>query len=202
MLEVVERILYYAAFTGQALLIVIGVKAIMSQKDKLAGAVFILGGVIGLNVIAGRTVFGFLVGPTVLALSILSWFLIEAYKDSSREKRRYYRAEVSWPVVVFTPSGPVAGVTQNLSLGGALVRCPDVPEMEDIFRLVIKPAARQALQVNAEKVWSDTLVSEDFMPKGMGVSFRFAANDEDRQLIGKAISKHIRAREVFMDLLG
>ena len=50
-------------------------------------------------------------------------------------------------------------------------------------------AARQALRVNAEKVWSGTLVSEDLMPKGMGVSFRFAANDEDRQLIGKAFGK-------------
>ena len=198
MLEVIEKILYCAAFTGQALLIVIGVKAIMRQKDKLAGAVFILGGVIGLNVLVGRTVVGFLVGPAVLALSMLSWFLIETFKDSSREKRRYYRAEISWPVVVFTRSGPVAGVTQNLSLGGALVRCPDVPEMEDVFRLVIKPAARQALRVNAEKVWSGTLVSEDLMPKGMGVSFRFAANDEDRQLMGEAISKHIWPREVFM----
>ena len=198
MLEVVEKILYCAAFTGQALLIVIGVKAIMRQRDKLAGAIFILGGVLGLNVLVGRTVVGFLVGPTVLALSILSWFLIDTFKSTSREKRRYYRAEVSWPVVVFTSSGPVTGVTQNLSLGGALVRCPDVPEMEDIFRLVIKPAARQALQVNAEKVWSGTVVSEDFMPRGMGVSFTFAANDEDRQLIGKAISKHICPREVFL----
>ena len=198
MLEVVEKILYCAAFIGQALLIVIGVKVIMVRRDKVAGAVFILGGVIGLNVLVGRTVVGFLVGPTVLALSILSWLLIDSFKSASREKRRYYRAEVSWPVVLFTPNGPVAGVTQNLSLGGALVRCPDVPEMEEIFRLVIKPAARQVLQVNAEKVWSDTLVSEDYMPRGMGVSFRFAAGDEDRQLIGKAISKHIWPREVFM----
>ena len=198
MLEVIEKILYCAAFSGQALLVVIGVKAIMSKRDKFAGAVFILGGVIGLNVLVGRSVVGFLLGPTVLALSILSWLLIETFRGSSQEKRRYYRAEVSWPVVVFTPNGPVAGVTQNLSLGGALVRCPDVPEMENVFRLVIRPAARQVLQVNAERVWSGTLVSEDFMPKEMGVSFQFAANDEDRLLIGKAISKHIWPREVFM----
>ncbi len=191
MLEVIEKILYIVAFTGQTLLIIVGVRAIMSQKDRIAGTVFILGGLVGLNVLIGGTVVGFLVGPILLALCVLFFFIVETSKFKSREKRRHSRTEIAYPVVVMTPDGPVAGVTQNLSLGGAFVRCSKLPEVDDTFRLVIKPTKRPPLLVHAEMVWSGTLVSEDSMPNGMGLSFRFIANDEGHQLISNAISNHI-----------
>ena len=133
MLEVIEKLLYITAYGGQIVLIVIGVGAIMGRKDKPAGAVFILGGLIGLNVLIGKTVVGFVLGPTLLALCLVFWFVAETIKPKTPEKRQYIRTQIAYPVVVMTHNGPVAGVTQNLSTGGAFIRCPKLPEVDETF---------------------------------------------------------------------
>ncbi|NIQ89591.1 MAG: PilZ domain-containing protein, partial [Deltaproteobacteria bacterium] len=39
----------------------------------------------------------------------------------SKENRQHPRVKVNWPVTINTPQGPIAGVTKNISAGGAFV---------------------------------------------------------------------------------
>ena len=191
MLEIVEQSLYVIALIGEILLIVIGVNAIRSKKDKLAGSFLILAGVVGLSVLTGRTAFGFMVGFTVLALCLLGWYVTGIIKSTSQEKRRYPRAKITWPVVVMTPNGPVDGVTQNLSAGGAFILCSELPELDHHFHLVIKPFERPPLLVSAEKVWSDNSTSEARMSHGTGLSFKVIVDGKDQQFIRDAASGRV-----------
>jgi len=106
------------------------------------------------------------------------------------EKRQYPRVEVAWPVTVVTPDGLMIGRTQNLSLGGTLIHCPEVPEFFYNFRLFFRPAERQILIATAERVWSSTLVDDKSMSHAIGVRFTYIP-DHDYRLIKKAISSRI-----------
>jgi hypothetical protein len=106
------------------------------------------------------------------------------------ENRRHPRVEVAWPVTIVTPDGLVTGRTQNLSLVGTLILCPEVPELLYNFRLFFRPAERQLLIATAERVWSSTFVSDNCMSHAMGVRFTYIP-DHDYRLINEAISSHI-----------
>lgn len=106
------------------------------------------------------------------------------------EKRQYPRVEVAWPVTVLTPDGLVIGRTQNLSLVGTLILCPEVPELLYSFRLFFRPAERQLLIATAERVWSRTSSNGKSMVHAMGVRFTYIP-DHDYRLINEAISSHI-----------
>ena len=88
------------------------------------------------------------------------------------EKRHYPRVEITWPVTVITPNGPKVGKIQNISLGGALIQCTNMPELDDYFRLVIKPAESRYIFASARIVWSDTFSNDKSMPHAMGVRFK------------------------------
>ncbi len=106
------------------------------------------------------------------------------------EKRQYPRVEVAWPVTVVTPDGLVIGRTQNLSLVGTLIHCPEVPELLYNFRLFFRPAERQLLLAPAERVWYRTSINGNSMYHEMGVRFTYIP-DHDYRLIAEAISSHI-----------
>ena len=108
----------------------------------------------------------------------------------SIEKRQYPRVEISWPVTIVTDYGLMIGRTQNLSLVGTLILCPEVPELFYSFRLFFRPAERQLLIATAERVWSSTFVSDNCMSHAMGVRFTYIP-DHDYRLINEAISSHI-----------
>ena len=88
------------------------------------------------------------------------------------EKRRYPRVEITWPVTIITPNGSKGGRIQNISLGGALIQCTKVPELDDFFRLVIRPAESRHIFATARIVWSDTFFNDKSMFHAMGVRFK------------------------------
>ena len=88
------------------------------------------------------------------------------------EKRRHPRVEITWPVTVITPNGPADGRIQNISLGGALIQCTKAPELDGLFRLVIRPAESRHIFASARIVWSDTLSNDKSMSHAMGVRFK------------------------------
>ena len=106
------------------------------------------------------------------------------------EKRQYPRVEIAWPVTVVTPDGLVIGRTQNLSLVGTLILCPEAPEFLYNFRLFFRPAERELLIATAERVWSRTSINGKSMSHAMGVRFTYIP-DNDYRLINEAISSHI-----------
>ena len=107
----------------------------------------------------------------------------------SRENRRHRRVKIKWPVVMTTISGLVDGRTHNVSLGGAFIRCPQKPTLEDNFRLVMTTKDRLIL-VNAEVVWSNGHKSEGKSTHHeMGVRFTKLSSN-DRTFLSGVISKH------------
>jgi hypothetical protein len=107
----------------------------------------------------------------------------------SPENRRHRRARIKWPVVMTTSNGLVDGQTQNVSLGGAFIRCPAKPDLEDNFRLVMSTKDRLVL-VNAEIVWSNGRKSEGKSSyHEMGVRFTKLSGN-DRTFLSTVISSH------------
>ena len=45
---------------------------------------------------------------------------------------------MSWPVSIFTGSGLIEGEVKNISIGGALINCHSLPELEETFSLTIE----------------------------------------------------------------
>jgi len=107
----------------------------------------------------------------------------------SRENRRHRRVKVKWPVVMTTSSGLADGRTQNISLGGAFIRCPQTVKLEENFRLVMTTKDRLIL-VNAEVVWSNGHKAEGKSTHHeMGVRFTKLSSN-DRSFLSGVISKH------------
>ena len=53
-------------------------------------------------------------------------------------RREYSRVEVSWPVSIFTPAGLIDGRIKNISIGGALINCKSLPNLDETFDLTIE----------------------------------------------------------------
>ena len=88
-----------------------------------------------------------------------------------------------------TSDGLVDGHTQNVSLGGAFIRCQQEPDVEDNFRLVMSTKDRLVL-VNAEIVWSNGRKSEGKSAyHEMGVRFTKLSGN-DRTFLSGVISNH------------
>ena len=108
----------------------------------------------------------------------------------SSENRRHPRARIKWPVVMATSNGLVDGYTQNVSLGGAFIRCPQKPDLEDNFRLVMSTKDRLVL-VNAEIVWTNGHKSEGKSAyHEMGIRFTKISGN-DRTFLSGVISNHV-----------
>ena len=107
----------------------------------------------------------------------------------SRENRKHRRVKIKWPVVMTTSNGLADGRTQNISLGGAFIRCTEKPTLEKNFRLVMTAKERLIL-VNAEVVWSNGRKSEGKSTHHeMGVRFTKLSSN-DRTFLSGVISKH------------
>jgi len=116
---------------------------------------------------------------------------------TERERRTFLRAELKWRVLVKIDDKVLEGVTKNISGGGAYVRCARPLKLNEVFDMVIE-APDGSLQVKAEVVWSNMYGPDDEInPRGMGVMF-LEISDEDRQVISKAVNKHI-AENVSLD---
>ena len=53
-------------------------------------------------------------------------------------KRAYSRVEVSWPVSMLSGKKVITGEIKDISLGGALIRCEELPSTEEALGLRIE----------------------------------------------------------------
>ena len=112
------------------------------------------------------------------------------------ERRRYPRARIEWSVTIKTDKGVVAGVTLNVSAGGATLRFQNPPLLDKVFEMTIRiPELDRPLMVEAKVVWSTAdIVDNELTLPIIGVNFT-NITDQDRWLISKAISKFLRHKE-------
>ena len=103
------------------------------------------------------------------------------------ERRRQFRAELKWPVIVQHAEGDMEGKTLNFSTLSAFISCSKPLKLNEVFDMTID-APNRRLSVNAEVVWSNIHGSDDeITPRGMGVRFLNIEN-EDQQFIDKVIA--------------
>ena len=78
-------------------------------------------------------------------------------KAMREEKRLHPRAEIKWPIVLMTTGGHIFGQTLDLSLGGALIRSWERPDLLNSVALIFKPPTRRSfMKVTARKVRETT----------------------------------------------
>lgn len=106
----------------------------------------------------------------------------------TKERRYYPRTKVKLPVVRVAGNDLVDGEIQDLSLGGAFIRCSSMPNGSDNFHMVISAKGR-LISVTGETVWKDVQKGNNQTTfRGMGVRFRKLLIG-DRQFLRKVIAK-------------
>ena len=113
---------------------------------------------------------------------------------SNPKERRYYpRTKVKLPVVRMAENDLVDGMIEDLSLGGAFIRCSVMPNGKDNFHMVISAKGR-LISLTGEMVWKDVKkLNNQTTFCGMGVRFSQLLVD-DRQFLRDVIAKHHRNR--------
>ena len=107
-----------------------------------------------------------------------------------KEKRRHPRTEIKWPAVLITEEGHIFGQTLDLSVGGALIRSWEKPDLLASFALIIRPPIRGlSMRVTAEKVWATTF-RLDSKTKVHVVGVRFIeVFDDDLRFLNQITSR-------------
>ena len=106
------------------------------------------------------------------------------------EKRLHPRIPVEWPATVKTLQGTIEGITKDISVDGAFIFCPEEPELENSFAIVLEPFEERFIAVFGEKVWSGSISLDDRTVFGMGIRFTFMA-PEDRRHIATLVEQEI-----------
>ena len=106
------------------------------------------------------------------------------------QKREHSRVPVSWPVTMVTPEGDIDGIIENISAGGAYIRCGTPLLQKDLFILSILSQDREHSWIGAEVVWLDIPLStdSDVIPIGLGVRFTNITT-EDLQFVSNVVSE-------------
>jgi len=107
------------------------------------------------------------------------------------QRRKCRRVEVQWPVTMMTPEGDMDGTIENISAGGAYIRCGTLLSKNDLFILAILIQDREESWLAAEVVWVDIPLSPDTeaIPIGMGIRFT-SLTAEDLRFLTDSVAKH------------
>lgn len=115
-------------------------------------------------------------------------------KPISKERRRYPRVRVKWPVVVLEGSGAREAELIDINLGGAFIRSDQPLKPKQRSKLYIIVPNRKTFTVYFEVVWLRIDCSVDDMPPcGMGIRFTRVSSTE-RQYLTEIISKHYQKK--------
>jgi hypothetical protein len=108
-----------------------------------------------------------------------------------KDRRHYPRTKIKLPVVKMAKEGLVDGEIQDLSVAGAFIRCPAMPQANDSFHMVISAKGR-LISITAEMVWRDfdKLKNKNKL-RGIGVRFKKIFSG-DRLFLREILAKHQR----------
>ena len=91
---------------------------------------------------------------------------------------------------MLTAKGPIQGEVINISLGGAFVHCPEEPDPNEPFRMIITlPDSRQFIRATA-RVARSSIYNPDDADELIGIGVRFVdISEDDRQYIREVVAK-------------
>jgi c-di-GMP-binding flagellar brake protein YcgR len=100
-----------------------------------------------------------------------------------KERRKHHRAKVVWPVIMENNRNIISGETQDISAGGAYIRCRKPLKPAEVSMYVSVSLLSPRIRAMAEVVRLDVLGSYNGVEYyGIGVRF-VAISDEGRELI-------------------
>ena len=106
------------------------------------------------------------------------------------QRRAHPRVVVKWPVTMMTPEGDLDGTIENISAGGAYIRCSTPLFKKDLFILSILSQHSENTWIGAEVVWIDIPPNDESeVPIGMGIRFT-NISPADLRVIDDAVSEH------------
>ena len=112
-------------------------------------------------------------------------------------RREYARIDVSWPASIFTAAGLIEGKVRNISIGGALINCRSLPNLEETFHVAIEipnylfPVAAKAKQVRLNVYDSE----EGSASPSYELAVLFLdMSEEDRNVFHEAIDRAFRTQ--------
>ena len=107
------------------------------------------------------------------------------------KKRKHPRIVVRWPVTMLTPEGEMKGNIENISAGGAYIRCKTLLSKKDHVTLSIMATNRKPLEIAAEVAWIDIPLIPDSEPVPIGMGIRFTnISEKDHQYISDIVAAH------------
>jgi hypothetical protein len=111
-------------------------------------------------------------GPVFVIFKMDYFRPISMKKISGNERRMHPRLRVRWPVSILAADGSGRGETEDISLGGAFIRCQKPPPPNEKLLLTYKDDSSHIQFVLAQVVRTnhESLGSKD-QPAGMGVQF-------------------------------
>jgi c-di-GMP-binding flagellar brake protein YcgR len=100
-----------------------------------------------------------------------------------KESRKHPRAKVVWPIIMENSRNIISGETQDISAGGAYMRCRNPLKPVEVSMYVSVSLLSPRIRAMAEVVRSDILGSANGVEYyGIGVRF-VSVSDEARKLI-------------------
>lgn len=105
------------------------------------------------------------------------------------EQRKHPRVEVRWPVTMETPEGKLVGKTENISCGGAYIRCSMLLSKNDFLTMTIQAPNREPLHAGVEVMWVDIPLFHEEEQVLIGIGVRFThLSVGDLQFISHVVS--------------
>jgi hypothetical protein len=102
---------------------------------------------------------------------------------------------VSWPVSIFTSAGLIDGHIKNISIGGALINCKSLPDLDEAFNLTIEiPHYFFPVAAKVKKVRLNIYDSEDSNESpSYDLAVRFMdMSEDDSKVFHEAIDRAFR----------
>ena len=91
---------------------------------------------------------------------------------ANKERRNDQRFQVRWPMHILAADRPRSGETEDISLGGAFIRCEEPPPPDEKILLTFENHSSTMRYVLARVAWTnlESQGSSD-KPIGMGIQF-------------------------------
>ncbi|MCG6944003.1 MAG: PilZ domain-containing protein [Deltaproteobacteria bacterium] len=117
-------------------------------------------------------------------------------KPTGRERRQHPRAVVSWPVIIKSSRGLMAGETKDISYTGAFISCREPLKPNEVLEMSISVSLLSPrVQAIAEVIWSNPSNSDqEVRPRGMGVRFT-KIDTTDHEMISALVADHLEIKD-------
>ena len=113
-----------------------------------------------------------------------------------KERRKYPRAKVVCPVIMENNRNIMSGETEDISAGGAYIRCRSRPKHPEINMFISISLLSPRIRAMGEVVRSEALDSvKEGGHYGIGVRF-IAISDIDLEIISTKVAEHLESEGI------